>query len=70
MVNQHLNDVGLSKSPSHLVKRPTASFDSADLFNEKFQWTDGYGNYRNSNDVSYDPNQHENGNWQLMPLSR
>ena len=25
-------------------------------FNEQYHWTDGYGNYRNSNDVNYDPN--------------
>jgi hypothetical protein len=35
-------------------------------FLEKYHWTDGYGNYRNSNDASYDPNHAENGNWQLM----
>jgi hypothetical protein len=33
---------------------------------EQYHWTDGYGNYRNSNDASYDPNHAENGNWQLM----
>jgi hypothetical protein len=31
-----------------------------------FHWTDGYGNYRNSNDASYDPNRSETGNWQPM----
>jgi hypothetical protein len=35
-------------------------------FLEQYHWTDGYGNYRNSNDASYDPNHAENGNWQLM----
>jgi len=34
--------------------------------NETYHWTDGYGDYRNSNDPGYNPNQHENGNWQLM----
>ena len=34
--------------------------------NEQYHWTDGYGNYRHSNDATYDPNQHENGDWQLM----
>ena len=34
---------------------------------EQYHWTDGYGSYRNSNDGSYDPNQHENGGWTLMP---
>jgi len=33
---------------------------------EQFHWTDGYGNYRNANDVTYDPNRTEVGNWQLM----
>jgi hypothetical protein len=33
---------------------------------QQYHWTDGYGNYRNSNDASYDPNHVENGNWQLM----
>jgi hypothetical protein len=33
---------------------------------QQYHWTDGYGNYRNSNDASYDPNHAENGNWQLM----
>jgi hypothetical protein len=37
---------------------------------EQYHWTDGYGNYRNSNDGTYDPNKHENGDWQLMPLAR
>jgi hypothetical protein len=31
-----------------------------------FHWTDGYGNYRHSNDVTYDPNRTEVGNWQPM----
>ena len=35
-------------------------------FLNQYHWTDGYGNYRNSNDASYDPNHAENGNWQLM----
>ena len=34
--------------------------------NQQYHWTDGYGSYRNTNDPSYDPNQHENGDWQLM----
>jgi hypothetical protein len=34
--------------------------------NEQYHWTDGYGNYRNSNDASYNPNHNENGDWQLM----
>jgi hypothetical protein len=34
--------------------------------NEKFHWTDGYGNYRNTNEVTYDPNRTEVGNWTLM----
>jgi hypothetical protein len=33
---------------------------------EQYHWTDGYGNYRNSNDATYDPNHHENGSWQLL----
>jgi hypothetical protein len=35
-------------------------------YNEQYHWTDGYGNYRNSNDAGYNPNQHENGDWRLM----
>jgi hypothetical protein len=38
--------------------------------NESYHWTDGYGGYRNSNDSSYNPNQVENGNWQLMKQSQ
>jgi hypothetical protein len=38
--------------------------------NESYHWTDGYGTYRNSNDASYNPNQNENGNWQLMQQTR
>jgi hypothetical protein len=34
---------------------------------EQYHWTDGYGSYRNSNDPSYDPNQHETGGWVQMP---
>ena len=37
---------------------------------EQYHWTDGYGSYRNSNDASYNPNQVEDGNWQLMPMSQ
>jgi hypothetical protein len=39
-------------------------------YNEAYHWTDGYGSYRNSNDASYNPNQAENGNWQLMQPTR
>jgi hypothetical protein len=35
-----------------------------------FHWTDGYGNYRNSNDVTYDPNRTEVGNWTPMRAIR
>jgi hypothetical protein len=38
--------------------------------NEQYHWTDGYGNYRHSNDGTYNPNQHENGDWQLMTPAR
>jgi hypothetical protein len=38
--------------------------------NESYHWTDGYGSYRNANDSSYNPNQNENGNWQLMKQSQ
>ncbi len=38
--------------------------------NEQYHWTDGYGNYRNSNDATYDPNHHENGDWTLMTPAR
>lgn len=37
---------------------------------EQFHWTDGYGNYRNSNDTTYDPTRSEVGNWQLMQPAR
>jgi hypothetical protein len=39
-------------------------------YNEKYHWTDGYGSYRNANDPTYNPNQNENGNWQLMQPAR
>lgn len=39
-------------------------------FNEQYHWTDGYGNYRNANDLTYDPNKHENGDWQVMTPAR
>jgi hypothetical protein len=39
-------------------------------FNEQYHWTDGYGNYRHSNEATYNPNQHENGDWQLMQPTR
>jgi hypothetical protein len=35
-----------------------------------FHWTDGYGNYRNSNDTTYDPNRTEVGNWTPMKAIR
>lgn len=37
---------------------------------ESHHWTDGYGNYRHSNDVNANPNQTESGNWQLMTPTR
>jgi hypothetical protein len=37
---------------------------------QQFHWTDGYGNYRDSNDASYDPNRTEVGQWQMMPPIR
>jgi hypothetical protein len=36
---------------------------------EKYHWTDGYGNYRDSNDPGYTPSQTEAGDWKLMPES-
>jgi hypothetical protein len=39
-------------------------------YNEQYHWTDGYGSYRNSNEPGYNPNQQENGNWQLMQPAR
>ncbi len=38
--------------------------------NEQYHWTDGYGNYRNSNDAGFNPNHVENGDWQLMQPTR
>jgi hypothetical protein len=38
--------------------------------NDTYHWTDGYGTYRNSSDANYNPNQNENGNWQLMQPTR
>ncbi len=38
--------------------------------NEQYHWTDGYGSYRHSNDGTYNPNQYENGDWQLMQPTR
>lgn len=35
-------------------------------YNNQHHWTDGNGSYQDTNDGSYDPNQHLNGNWQLM----
>ncbi|MGI8957127.1 MAG: hypothetical protein ACR2II_09475 [Chthoniobacterales bacterium] len=43
---------------------------SQHAYTEQYHWTDGYGTYRHSNDLSYDPNRAENGNWQLMQPSR
>jgi hypothetical protein len=39
---------------------------SQHALSEQYHWTDGYGNYRNSNDASFNPNHVENGDWQLM----
>jgi hypothetical protein len=38
--------------------------------NEQYHWTDGYGNYANSNDASFDPNQTSNITWQQMTPAR
>ena len=43
---------------------------SQHAYTEKYHWTDGYGSYRNSNDATYNPNQTENGNWQVMQPAR
>lgn len=37
---------------------------------QTYHWTDGYGNYRNSSDATYNPNQTENGSWVPMPAAR
>jgi hypothetical protein len=44
----------------------TSQHDSA----QQYHWTDGYGNYRNTNDASADPNRSEVGQWQLMSPTR
>jgi hypothetical protein len=44
----------------------TSQHDSA----QQYHWTDGYGNYRNTNDASADPNRSEVGDWQLMSPTR
>jgi len=33
---------------------------------EQYHWTDGFGNYRNTNDPNYDPSKDNAGTWQLM----
>jgi hypothetical protein len=35
-------------------------------YNSQYHWTDGYGNYHDSNDPTFDPNKHSNVNWQQM----
>jgi hypothetical protein len=35
-------------------------------YNNQYHWTDGFGNYQDTNDATFDPNQHSNGNWQRM----
>lgn len=35
-------------------------------YNNQYHWTDGYGNYQDSNDPNFDPNKHSNVNWQQM----
>jgi len=37
---------------------------------EKYHWTDGYGNYVNTNDPSYNPSADNPGNWTLMQESK
>jgi len=37
---------------------------------EKYHWTDGYGNYVNSNDPNYNPSADNPGNWTLMQESK
>jgi hypothetical protein len=37
---------------------------------EQYHWTDGYGNYANTNDPNYNPSQDNPGNWQLMQESK
>ncbi len=37
---------------------------------EQYHWTDGYGNYANTNDSNYNPSADSPGNWQLMQESK
>jgi hypothetical protein len=37
---------------------------------EKYHWTDGYGNYVNANDPTYNPSADNPGNWTLMQESK
>lgn len=39
-------------------------------YNQQYHWTDGYGSYRHSNDPTYNPNQRESADWQLMEPTR
>jgi len=39
-------------------------------YNSQYHWTDGYGNYQDSNDVTFDPNKNSNVNWQQMQPAR
>jgi hypothetical protein len=45
---------------------PSTGDTSQRSFLQQNHWTDGYGNYRDSNDASYNPNNSEVGNWQQM----
>lgn len=35
-------------------------------FTGQYHWTDGFGNYQNTNDPNYRPSKDAPGNWQLM----
>ena len=37
---------------------------------EKSRWTDGYGNYVDTNDPNYNPSADNPGDWQLMQESK
>jgi hypothetical protein len=36
----------------------------------QYHWTDGFGNYRDTNDPNYDPSKDNAGNWTLMSTAQ
>jgi hypothetical protein len=52
------------------VNDPSTGDTTQRSFMNQYHWTDGFGNYRDTNDPNYDPSKDNAGNWTLMSTAQ